>query len=646
MEQYWKGKRVFISGGNGVIGNALVERLHGLGARLYVGDLKPQPLGWPKDVIYRQGDLNYITEQELQAFGPEVFIHLAATFERSTETYEFWEENYWHNVRLSHHLMTSLKDVPTLKRVAFASSYLIYDPSLYNFPEAQTQAYSLRETDPIYPRNLTGVAKLNHEIELRFLEEFRGGQYTSVMARIYRVYGKYSRDVVSRWVRSLLKGETLSVYRPEGIFDYIYAGDVAEGLLRLVQTDYKGVVNLGTGNSRPVQHVLDVLKTHFPAMQTVDIDAEANIPYEASQADVSLLKQLTGWSPTRTLEEMIPVLIEHESATPYDATQTQARFSILVSSASKKVPLLHAVQAASKKLGNAGKVWACDANEQARTRRFADAFWKMPRLDVLTTEVLIDFCNKNGIRAIVPTRDGELHWFAERKHELERAGIAVMVPDSEAVQTCLDKLKFAEVLAAKGFPAIPTYSIVPADAQHDSRWVVKERFGAGALSIGLNLTSEEAEEHIQDLNQPIVQPFIAGKEVSVDAYFTRTGACKGVVVRSRAVIENGESQETVTLRHPELEDMMVRLGSALGLYGHCILQAILLADGSIQIIELNSRFGGASTLSIAAGLDSFYWFLLEAQRLDIEPYPFHRAPNNLRQVRYPADIVIQDQPES
>lgn len=63
MEQF-KGKRVFISGGNGVIGNALVRKLHESGAIIFVGDLKPRPATWSNQVIYRQGDLNLITKQE------------------------------------------------------------------------------------------------------------------------------------------------------------------------------------------------------------------------------------------------------------------------------------------------------------------------------------------------------------------------------------------------------------------------------------------------------------------------------------------------------------------------------------------------------------------------------------------------------
>ena len=63
-----------------------------------------------QEVLYRQGDLNFITQQELDSFNPEVFIHLAATFERSVETYEHWEENFLHNIKLSNHMMTLMRN--------------------------------------------------------------------------------------------------------------------------------------------------------------------------------------------------------------------------------------------------------------------------------------------------------------------------------------------------------------------------------------------------------------------------------------------------------------------------------------------------------------------------------------------------------
>ena len=256
-------------------------------------------------------DLNTITPETLAAFQPEYYFHLAATFERSTETPDFLEENFTHNVRLSHHLMQCLKSVSSLKHVIFASSYLIYDPDRYLFSTPQSEAVRLDESTPISPRNLCGVAKLLHERELEFLSRHGENKFRAVSARIFRSYGKNSRDIISRWIRMALNGEPITVYSPEGRFDYIYAGDVAEGLLHLgCSTAAEGIVNLGRDHARSVAEVLDVLKRHFPnlSVQTRSSD----IPFEASRADMSLFKARTGWTPEQDPEDIIPMLIAYE----------------------------------------------------------------------------------------------------------------------------------------------------------------------------------------------------------------------------------------------------------------------------------------------------------------------------------------------
>jgi carbamoyl-phosphate synthase large subunit len=78
----------------------------------------------------------------------------------------------------------------------------------------------------------------------------------------------------------------------------------------------------------------------------------------------------------------------------------------------------------------------------------------------------------------------------------------------------------------------------------------------------------------------------------------------------------------------------------LGIYGHAVFQLIQSSTGGLHVIECNARFGGASTLSIAAGLDSFYWFLLEACGDSLSQYPFARCRRELRQIRFARDLVI------
>lgn len=628
-------KRVFVSGGAGVIGTELIPKLNALGAIVLVGDLKPRPASFPPEVRYRQGDLNYIKNRELEDFAPDIFIHLAATFERSTETYGFWEENFAHNVRLSNYLMTLLKDIASLRRVVFASSYLIYDPRLYSFDQPQLPR-PLREDDPILPRNLTGMAKLAHEIELRFLNGFRQEQFTTVCPRIYRGYGRNSRDVISRWIRSLLAGEEIVVYRPEGRFDYIYAAETAEGLLRLAdRPDVTGIVNLGNGRARQVSEVVEILKQYFPDLKArVE---ESDIPFEASEADMTLYQQQIGWIPQIQLEDAIPQMIDFER-------QRQAEYvslnygNVLVTSISKKIPLLKAVRQAARQLHSSIRLFGGDANEKAFGRYFVDEFWLMPSTRDESLPAIIDYCEANDIRYIIPTRDGELLFWSRNKAVLRQLGISVMVSDEEAVTACLDKLQFSQQGEAAGWPVIPAYATLSESA--DNQFVVKERWGAGSQNIGLNLDREQAQAHATRLGEPIFQPYVSGNEISVDAYITDQKQVKGLIMRRRDVVQNGESQVTTTFSDETLETQLRTVLAQMHLYGHIVLQAFVGSNGQISLIECNSRFGGASSLAIAAGLDSFYWFLLEANGISLTDYPFIRSRMELQQVRYPADLVL------
>ena len=643
-------KRIFISGGAGVIGQEMVRRLAVLPAEIevLVGDTKPRPADFPARVRYRQGDLNTLTEQEIGAFAPDVFIHLAATFERSTETYGFWEENFQHNVRLSHHLMTVQKDLPSLRRVVFASSYLIYDPALYTFAEVPAAPRSLRETDPILPRNLTGMAKLTHEIELRFLQTFRSAQFSTAIPRIYRGYGRNGRDITSRWVRVLLAGEEITVYGAESYFDYLYAADTAEGLLRLAAAEtVTGIINLGTGRARRVADVVAVLKQNFPDLRATYVASD--IPFEASQADMTLWSSHIDWLPPTTLEAAIPEIIAYERARTRqpEAVAPKVPGHVLISSVAAKVPLVRAVQHAAQRLHPQVKVIGADINAQALAFHFTDESWVSPPTTEEQVPDIIRHCQERGVGHVIPTRDGELEFWARHRAAFARAGVAVLVSAPEAVHRCLDKLEFATFGRQAGLPIIPTSLNIDAlladeaSLSHESSFVVKERYGAGSLNLGLNLPYATAVAHAQNLLEPVFQPFIQGREISVDGYVDRSGQVHGLVPRTRDVVVSGESQVTTTFQDAELEVQLTGMVEKLGLYGPFVLQAVLTDAGILHLIECNCRFGGASTLGIAAGVDSFYWFLQEAAGNDLTQFPFQPAPGPLRQVRAAADVTLR-----
>ena len=312
--------------------------------------------------------------------------------------------------------------------------------------------------------------------------------------------------------------------------------------------------------------------------------------------------------------------------------------NVLVTSISRKVPLVQCVKRAMGALQGTSRLIGGDADGNALARYFTDDFWQMPILSEAGVAYLISECEARGIRAIIPTRDGELSYFAEHKSVFSAAGIEVMVSPPAAVQICLDKLRFATVGSELGFLVIPTSTDL--NTELDTRWVVKERFGAGSHGLGIDFTEDAAQSFSASLIEPIFQPYLQGTEYSIDVYVDRAGRAKGAVARTRDLVRDGESQITTTCRHTALEETCKSFAQALGVYGHAVFQAIVDANGQLHLIECNARFGGASTASVAAGLTSFTWFLREAAGEMLDAYPFVRTERELTQVRAPMDVIF------
>jgi nucleoside-diphosphate-sugar epimerase len=306
-------QRVLVTGGAGVIARELIARLSASGAQVLSVDRLPfaDP---PAGVEHLEGDLAAIDLAPVARFRPRHILHLAATFERSVESPEFWAENWNDNVVVSHRLAELAEAAGDVESFVFASSYLVYDPRQYLVPEPPREATTLDEDARLSPRNLCGHAKLYAEAEIEFMRRVRGRSFRAVHARIFRVYGRGSRDVVSRWVRAALAGEPIDVYHPENRFDYVFAGDVADGLLRMVTSPAaEGPINLASGRARPVSDVIEAVEaatgTRLAATRR-DVDE----PFEASQADLARLRAATGWSPPTDLESGVRLLVDFERA--------------------------------------------------------------------------------------------------------------------------------------------------------------------------------------------------------------------------------------------------------------------------------------------------------------------------------------------
>lgn len=312
--------------------------------------------------------------------------------------------------------------------------------------------------------------------------------------------------------------------------------------------------------------------------------------------------------------------------------------NVLLSSASNKVPLLLALKDAVRRITPNGLVTAGDINTDVLTRHFCDTFWHMPATTEANIERVIAALKQQNITHVLPTRDGELYFWALLKERLKTEHIHVIVSKPDAVELCLDKLRFSRL----NLPTIiPAYIDAPTtNTSNDTlRYVVKERFGAGSKSIGINLNATNALNHAKSLASPIYQPFIEGQEISVDAWLSKDHVVKAAMCRVRAVVVNGESQVTYTLPQAPFLPEIIETLSLLKLSGPVVIQAII-KDNRAHVIECNSRFGGASTLGIKAGVDCLYWSLCESVGKNVNAIPVNLSDKEITQVRAASDYYL------
>jgi carbamoyl-phosphate synthase large subunit len=280
-----------------------------------------------------------------------------------------------------------------------------------------------------------------------------------------------------------------------------------------------------------------------------------------------------------------------------------------------------------------------DADPLAPAALIAPEAWVMPRLFDLAPEQLAMELKARHIRAVLPTRDGELAYFAAAARVFSDHGVAVMIGSSAAVAQCRDKLAFRVACQRNAINAIPTFASIDDVPEAFEELVVKERLGAGSRGLVLGVSRVQAAVAASEMESPIFQPLINGTEISVDVYSSPTVGYMGAVARSRDLVVHGESQVTTVL--PDSAAVAIARGvvEAIGLAGHAVVQ--LIDDGEqMHVIECNPRVGGASTLSMMVGLPTISWFLSEASGADPASIPF-AAPNRPhRLVRVPRDFIL------
>lgn len=273
---------------------------------------------------------------------------------------------------------------------------------------------------------------------------------------------------------------------------------------------------------------------------------------------------------------------------------------VLITSAAAKVLLVRAFQAALRDFG--GRVIAADITADNAALFEADASLILPRSDdALFAEILERAVKAHRIDLIVPTRDGEIATLASLKERFAKINATILAPSPKTLAIVQDKRRFNSFCLANGFPVPRVFA--PDEPPGRFPVFVRPATGSGGRGVGLieNLADWTALGSARgDL---VIQELIEAPEYTIDVLMDLEGRPVDAVTRRRLIIEGGEAKKSRVELAPALRRTTLALAEALGLIGHNVVQAFVLPNGEPRFIEINPRFGGASNLSIAAGLD-------------------------------------------
>jgi carbamoyl-phosphate synthase large subunit len=247
-------------------------------------------------------------------------------------------------------------------------------------------------------------------------------------------------------------------------------------------------------------------------------------------------------------------------------------------------------------------VVAADADGLAVGLRLAGESSVLPRCDDDSfVPRLCDLAAGTGASVLICTVAEEMMALANDADLLEAAGVAHWLPSAAAVEACIDKWRFANVLVEHGI-AGPATNLGSADGVPGA-WIVKPRFGRGSRDVFAVDRTDELAWALAKVPQPIVQTRLAGKEFTVDALVDRDGSLVGAVPRWRLETKAGISTKGRTFEDDRLVEDVGRVLSAVGLRGPANVQGFVGTDGKATFVEVNPRFSGGLPLSLMAGAD-------------------------------------------
>ena len=135
------------------------------------------------------------------------------------------------------------------------------------------------------------------------------------VARIFNTYGPRMLEndgrVVSNFIVQALKGSPITVYGDGSqTRSFCYVSDLVDGLMRLMNGDYIGPVNLGNPGEYTILQLAQTIQEMVNPSNDIKFEPLPQDDPRRRKPDITKAKQFLGWEPTIPLQEGLKLTIE------------------------------------------------------------------------------------------------------------------------------------------------------------------------------------------------------------------------------------------------------------------------------------------------------------------------------------------------
>ena len=324
---FFEGKRVLVTGGTGMIGRPLVERLQAEGAAVRVVSLD-DPSRAPDGVEFAQLDLTDFNCCMDAAGGMDVVFQLAGIKGSPKMAAERPASFFVPTMMFSINMMEAARR-QGVERYLFTSSIGVYAPA-ETFHEDDVW-----ETFPSPNDRFAGWAKRMGELQAEAYGIEYGWDKVSIVrpANVYGPYDNFDPDnamVIPSLIRRAVDGEDPLTVWGDGspVRDFIHAADVAQGMMLVVEQGYGDPVNLGSGTGVSIRELVEIIARNLPDERKVVWDSSKPAGDAVRLMDTSRARSL-GFAPEVAIADGVAGTVEWYRA---NRGAIEARYNVFTDS--------------------------------------------------------------------------------------------------------------------------------------------------------------------------------------------------------------------------------------------------------------------------------------------------------------------------